>query len=242
MIFSKDLVFLHVPKTGGMSLTRFLLDMLPKPVYYVAPLVPLEQREGITHIQGIRHENLENADAILSAHGMELKTIPLILSVIRNPYELEVSRYAYLRKGQLVDQGFNQDLAISADFTSFAEHSLPHTKRPIESYFRRHGQVPPNLKVARFETLEKDVREILGSIGLTSLTALPRDNASSHGDYRLYYNSRAEKSVYRRYQWVFDSGLYPRMNRWFLFLRSPRQFQQAALSLLGRRTGIESRT
>ena len=37
MIFSKDVLFIHVPKTGGMSTSGYLLDMLPRPVYLTHP-------------------------------------------------------------------------------------------------------------------------------------------------------------------------------------------------------------
>lgn len=40
MIFSKDLVFVHVLKAGGVSVSQYLFKALPKPVYYVRPTAP----------------------------------------------------------------------------------------------------------------------------------------------------------------------------------------------------------
>src|SRR3954466_10032674 len=98
MIFSKELLFIHVPKTGGMSMGQYLLATLARPVYFVRPSheEPI-QDPGVVDIVEDRHLSLDAASNIVSQHGFPIQEFPLLLAVVRNPYELEVSRYAYLQ-------------------------------------------------------------------------------------------------------------------------------------------------
>ena len=62
MIFCKQLLFIHAPKTGGMSVSEFLLKVLPRPFHYTHPLTVREkEEEGIIHVPGTRHESLVEA-------------------------------------------------------------------------------------------------------------------------------------------------------------------------------------
>lgn len=215
MIASKDILFIHVPKTGGSALTECLLGLLPGPVYYARPLPTSKTYgEGVVLVEGVRHETLAEAAAVMARCGLELQRCPLVIAALRNPYALAVSRFSYLRKGHPWDKGRNQELALAGDFTSFAMGCSNHAgdDRPIESFFTLGEVMPPNLQVLRFETLEEDFNAALARIGLPA-QRLPRVNVSQHAPYQTYYTREAEAAVYRRYRWVFDKGFYPRMDK-----------------------------
>jgi hypothetical protein len=102
MVFSKDLLFLHIQKTGGTSVTEFLLNALPPPVYYMAALPKSHiHRAGLTHLPGSSHLKLREAAAVVREYGFELESFPVIMATIRNPYDLAVSMYAYRRQHDL---------------------------------------------------------------------------------------------------------------------------------------------
>jgi len=215
MLFNENLLFLHVPKTGGMAVSKFLLQALPKPLYYTQ----LERERdaaacGATWIEGVRHETLCEAAAIVGRYGWTIQQFPLILVGLRNPYELEVSRYAYLQKGHQWDAGENQRLAMEDGFESFAVHSQNHggADRPIQNYYLFNSRVPLNLRFLRCERLADELGETMKELSLPQPGQLSHDNVSDHGEWRSYYTAVAEKAVYRRYKWVFDQGLYPRLN------------------------------
>ncbi len=210
MIFSKDLLFLHVPKTGGMSITELLLETLRGPVYYSHPNEAATGDHKVVHIDGIRHETLEQARDIVASYGFALESFPAILMVVRNPYALEVSRYSYLRGGHPWDFGFDQTLALTRDFTTFARNS--HESPDLSRYFFLGREVLQNLRVIRFERMGEDLPAALSDIGVPCDRALPHENRSRHGDYRTYYDRLAEEAVYRRHRWFFDLSLYERMD------------------------------
>src|SRR5262245_30368501 len=124
MIFCEKLLFLHVPKAAGSSLARVLLELLPRPTYYVHPDASLSDPDnGVIDVSGGTHENLAEAGEVLARYGFDLASINVILGVVRNPYDMEVSRYSYLRKANAYDIGYNQALALTSDFETFAVKS-----------------------------------------------------------------------------------------------------------------------
>lgn len=215
MIWNRDVLFIHVPKTGGMSISKRLLYALPRPVYYTngddepAPGDP----EGATHVGGLRHENLEQAREALRSRGVSLSRFRAILAVVRNPYQMEVSRYHYLRLDNPWDKGPAQKLALEGDFERFAIESpylfssTPH----IERFFTVDGLVPPNLRLLRFETLQEDFDRAVDELRLPSLAGpLPRLNRTRHDHHRSYLTRGAEQAIYHRFRWLFDTGHYAR--------------------------------
>jgi hypothetical protein len=215
MIFCKDLLFVHVPKTGGASVSKYLLKVLPKPVYWTHPEAgETPSNPGVVHIRGVAHESLEEARDVIQEYGYDIAEIPLILAVLRNPYSLEVSRYAYLKKGYIWDRGNNQELALYEDFESFAIKSTDHggPGMSLQTYFLLDGRMPENLRVIKMENLAEGVKEALRTVGIETTDDFPEENVSEHDPFLSYYTRAAEEAVYQRYKWVFDEGFYKRID------------------------------
>jgi hypothetical protein len=216
VILSERVLFVHVPKTGGMAVTRYLLGVLPRPVWYTHPDRDPALDAGVIQLPGIRHESLAEAWALAARQGVDPARLPLVLGVVRNPYALEVSRFAYLQKGHAWDAGPNQELALAGDFTAFAAESSHHAgrERPIESYFEIDGQTPRNMAILRQETLHDDLPKALREAGIAVSpdAVIAHDNESRHGPWLAYYTRAAVEAVNDRYRWVFDRGLYERLD------------------------------
>lgn len=214
MLFSKDVLFIHVPRTGGTSVRLFLSQILPPPVYYTFPTPPLgRQIPGLVWIAGVQHETLVEARDVLRGCGRDLDQFPLILATIRNPYELEVSRYGFYNSGMGLPTDPNVRQAFEEDFQAFACQNTEYSgARALEHYYRLDGRVPPNLRIMRFEKLEEDLREALREIGIESDVEFPHENESTHSAFERYYADSSEQAVYSRNKWVFDSGWYERLH------------------------------
>jgi len=131
---------------------------------------------------------------------------------MRNPYDLEVSRYHYLRKGHKIDRGVAQDLATAGDFKQYLAAAPFFGSMPprLDRYFRIGDYLPRNLKVLRFERLATDIDTSMGPYLRADRTALPHMNKSHHDDFWTYYDEEAEELCYQRHNWFFDMSFYER--------------------------------
>jgi hypothetical protein len=212
MLWNRQLLFIHVPKTAGMSITEHLMRWLSGPVYLAVPEghKPRDPPQHVRVVQGRRHATLEQARDALATYGVNLYDVPLISAVVRNPYEMEVSRFFYLRKGNPWDAGPDQELAMSGNFEEFAVGIGCDSLR-LERYYTLDGRMPSNFHVLRFERLQEDFSQLATFLALPETAGpLPQENVTSHRPYGEYMTQRTEEFVYRRYQWMFDSGIYAR--------------------------------
>ncbi len=214
MICNKDILFIHVPKTAGMAISQVLLEVLPKPVYYSVSSPSNEEykHNNVTVIPGKRHEFLQEAKELVNQLGMDLKNFKKIIAVVRNPYDMEVSRYFYLRLGHAWDRGSAQRMAFDGNFENFAIKSLYHGRKASEIYrfFVLDGAIPSNMKILRYENLQADFESTLRDVGIETAKSLPIVNKTKHGHYRDYLTPAAEDAIYKRYKWLFDAGFYQR--------------------------------
>jgi hypothetical protein len=209
MVFNEQLLFLHVPKTGGMAITKALLEGLSGSVYCTAPKGHHLQR--VRHeqvLQGIRHENIPQARKVLARLGRRLEDFECIIAVMRDPYELEASRFHYLRKGQACDRGPAQDLALAGDFEAFTVQSR-WWFGDIADYYTLDGRTLPNLRLLRHERLAADFTMVAGPY-LDPSTTLGRINVSGDSGAPVRLKPAAEEAIYRKYRWLFEAGHYAR--------------------------------
>lgn len=239
MLFNEKILFIHVPKAAGTSITGFLIRTLPGRITMTEPSRPLSSagappaarlglalrrirhevsvrlRPRLRRIAGTRHENLAQASEVLARCGRKLGDFEAIVAVIRNPYDLEVSRFHYLRRGHLGLPGIagtlTEKLALAGDFAAFAARAPYHGQLParMEEWFEIDGHIPPNLCILRFESLEQELCAALAPF-CRRFSSLPHLNASKHGPHTQYLSREIEEAIYRKYRWLFDRGFYPR--------------------------------
>jgi hypothetical protein len=161
MVFNRDVLFLHVPKTGGVSVTNYLLQVLPAPVYYVTkgPGKQAGDREGVSFIAGEAHQTLETAHKFLPAHGFELEQFPRILATLRNPYDLIVSYYTYKRSPEVEFTLLDAALAPGAPGELIG--STPGRSRLQERLVEALAKLQPGT-VGRFEPTGSEALNQLG--------------------------------------------------------------------------------
>ena len=103
MILSKQLLFVHIPKTGGTSVRHFLLDNLPRPLLHVrqhAKGLPPSAADA-TLLVGNKHMDLIAARPLVQLFtGVDIPQLPAVIAGVRNPYEREVSLFRYWSRNQ----------------------------------------------------------------------------------------------------------------------------------------------
>jgi ribosomal protein L29 len=238
MLFGSKILFIHAPRTAGNSITEFLISNIPERLTLLAPsLVPdrsmpvqpmvraktvlkniARNIPGATRVDrapGILHERLTQAARALSRFNRRLEDFECIISVMRNPYDLEVSRYHFLRMGYLgvrgLSAGKSQDIALECDFAEFANSAPFFGSLParIEDWYTLNGKMPENLFALRFEALEDDLSRTVGRL-YRIRRGLRRLNTTEHQHYQHYMTAETEAAIYRKFRWLFDSGFYDR--------------------------------
>ncbi|SDB36917.1 sulfotransferase family 2 domain-containing protein [Bauldia litoralis] len=176
-------VFIHVPKTGGNSISRALLPFSESKL--------VEAASPVGHGSG---ENFWTVDPVLGSDkhfranqygellGERIRD-HFVFATVRNPWDRAVSLYFFRKqvaKEQQVswircdDQG--PETFDRAQFLRFIESG-----EPTQCSFLGTGQTAVHLM--RFENLEADFREVCRRLGLGSLR-LERINASRRPRYQ----------------------------------------------------------
>lgn len=223
MLVTKDLLFIHVPKTGGISATGFLLNNLPGELHLFGPESSYEHirslirfddvHDRLRFVRGKLHETLQEAAGVLAGMGRELQELPAIVAAVRNPYDLEVSHFLHLQKPKVIARRGDTSpacrLAVAGDFETFAEEAPFYGKNPsqIERFYTIEGAMPENLQLIRFESLPEDWERAVAPFSLKRFSLEHRNLSKGRQPYHEYLTARAGKAIYDKYRFLFD--FYP---------------------------------
>jgi len=212
MLVSESLIFVHNPRTGGSSVREYLKKALPDK-YYPAADTSMGEKEKVW----VTHQGIGIAYQYASRLGFDPFKIPTIVC-IRNPYSLTLSGYQYLSQ-----RWGNKIGDLEGTFSKYLSNLFLKTPReklegmansphgPFSGFLLIGDRVPPNLTVARTESLSKDVTNFLGKLtGPRPAFDFPHINRSKHEHFSSYYTGKEEEIVYRMYKNTFDNGLYKR--------------------------------
>lgn len=212
MLVSESLIFVHNPRTGGSSVRDYLKTALPEK-YYPAADVSMSKKEKVW----ITHQGIGIAYQYACRLGFNPYTTPTIVC-IRNPYSLTLSGYQYLSqrwRGKINDlEGTFSKYLVNLSLKTpkdKLEGMANSPYGPFSGFLLVGDKVPPNLTIARTESLSKDVANFLSNlVELQPAFDFPHKNRSKHEHFSSYYTAKEEEIVYRMYKNTFDNGLYKR--------------------------------
>jgi len=213
MLIGRSLIFVHHPRTGGMSVRAYLKQAVPDG-YRPADDRGLSDKERTW----LMHQGLEVCFKYATRLGTDPFSIPALVC-IRNPYSLALSSYLYLAQ-----RWGTQVKDIEVTFVSYLRGLVARTPAdvleqralarygPFSRYMTLGGDtVPDTLTIARTESLADDIAAFLrDQVGVKAPQGFPHKNASKHEHFSTYYGEDEEAIVYRLYRNVFDNGLYAR--------------------------------
>ncbi|WP_162599820.1 sulfotransferase family 2 domain-containing protein [Nocardioides solisilvae] len=179
---SHRFLFVHVQKTGGVSVEHLLRPLIPD----------VRGLEGLT-----RHARLRQV----------LKAEPALASYwtvgfVRNPWARLLSWYGMVQRfRELAEKGSPKAqrflggggfmAGVARDYPDFEQFVLrgpddwPRLRTPQVAYLRAPGREADF--VGRTESFEADVRRVMLHLGLPTPDSVPRDNAAPPRDYRTEY-------------------------------------------------------
>ncbi len=209
IVFNDTTLFVHNPKTAGTTLISFLQSTLPGPVY----------TGGVQQL-GTYHPSLSKAMGYACGVRGHAR-FDRIISVIRNPFDREVSMYTYFRDVlskspelhiNLPDAAMQRRVrkSVELEFRDYLrwlwdEEGTVDVWRSRCFYEAVEGTEMGPLKLLRFEHLDEDLSLVLNVEDIR----LPKLNASERRRTPEYYDQYTEYIVRRSYDWMFAAGHYP---------------------------------
>jgi chondroitin 4-sulfotransferase 11 len=185
---SRKLVFIHIQKTSGSAVSALLKEHIPD-IYDV----------------GMRHQF-----ASKGMQGVENWDEYFKFAFVRNPWARLVSWYSMVTKGQkgaeILRQyvrhnssTFEEFIYNCTDEIEYAEgvhYSFAYNQ--LDYVTDKNGNLLVDF-IGRFETFEKDVREVFCRVGV-ALETIPRMNPSAHKHYSAFYTPETEMIVRERFK------------------------------------------
>lgn len=186
------MLFVHVQKTGGLTVEQMLRDALP-------------DATPVRGLGGGRHARL----------GLALRKHPefadyFVFGFVRNPWARMWSWYSMVQRRRETADAGNEWVAGKLeknhfwatvinevpDFETFVMAGPDKIKRLgiPQLHFLRSGDRRADL-IGRTETLETDIRVVFERLGLPAPEAAPHHNAGPPDDYRQHYTPRMRDRV-----------------------------------------------
>ena len=193
----KALVFIHVPKTGGSSVSAALEPWCPPQERgrLSAWLRPLGLPRNYRRFKFRRHDPLALVERIMPAQRFSQF---FKFAFVRNPWDRLVSEYNSVLR--LPDHRRHRRVRALGGFKAYLHHEAPSV---LASQRRllvdSSGRIGADF-VGRFERLEQDFASVCERLGIDA--ALPHLNRHEHDDYRSYYDDESRELV--RAQWSED--------------------------------------
>jgi len=187
----KNFIFVHVAKTGGQAIKKALRPYAVKKTHgqWRRLLSHLPVPEGVDAQFG-PHTSAQWAKLKLPAAFFDGA---FKFAIVRNPYDLAVSRYSFIRgaKGH-----HHHKRAAGQSFADFLRMEKRRANRDDQTsmLYGWNGALLVD-KIYHFEEMEEAYRDIIERLCLRDAPELTRVNASKRGDYREYYGETERKLV-----------------------------------------------
>ena len=186
-------IFVHIPKTGGNSVSRALLPFTESHLEEACSPAGLGSGENFWTVDcefgRDKHFTADRYAQLVNIRGF------FVFATVRNPLDWAVSLY-YFRKQTCGDVRHpwvseEPDVFGRAEFLRFL-----YSGEQTQSSFLGRGKVPVHL--LRFETLSDDFRAVCRRLGLGDLV-LDKINASRRPRYRDVLDSELEFEIGKIY-------------------------------------------
>ena len=220
MIFTRDLIFIHIGKTGGMSCADYLLHNLQPPIHSCSHESMAEAEavklDGLIPIPDVhRHCTLAEAlEFIARFNGQPLSRFSKVVAVIRHPYTLEYSFYRHLQKPRVRALRWDEPNLLTladGDFRTFVEQADYHREgHPQEAFVRLGNDIPDAVELVSLEELaEAFPRAVSPFLKPEAAYPFPHHNRTEYDEeLGAVLTDDVRALLYRKHRFMFDSGLY----------------------------------
>ncbi len=198
--YSHRFIFIHVGKTGGMSMREVLKPLAAEPDKFKMRRPPMLIDGRPNPMYAVWETMLLHAKArdVQKELPSEIFGEFYKFAIVRNPWDLQVSMYHFILREP--EAAKHAQVRALGSFDAFVDWVLttpdPYpkgiTKLQSEMVTDARGILLVDF-VGHYETLAEDYAHVCGVLGIDA--PLPHLNRSEHRDYRTYYNDRTRNLV-----------------------------------------------
>jgi hypothetical protein len=198
--YSHQFLFIHVGKTGGMSMREVLKQYAQEPERFKIRRPAKMNSDRPNPLYTVWETLLLHA----KARDVQKEVPPEIFesffkfAFVRNPWDLMVSMYHFILRDPAVPR--HEQVKAAGSFEGFVDwvrataDPFPKgiTKLQSEMLTDEQGRLLVDY-IGHYEQLEEDFADVARRVGIAD--RLPHLNRSQHKDYRSYYSDRTRELV-----------------------------------------------
>jgi hypothetical protein len=152
-----DILFIHIPKTGGSSVELYFENKLGKPLNKMLHFYSTDLSLDGYNYQHANYVKLK--ELLLKNYQRHIDDIENIFTVIRNPYERVVSDLFYFKWIQKGDTPDRVAIQLKKYFTM--NHSFDNHKMTQKSFLiDEDGKIPKKIRILHTEYLTKEMQQM----------------------------------------------------------------------------------
>ncbi|MEM7139518.1 MAG: class I SAM-dependent methyltransferase [Actinomycetota bacterium] len=208
MIWNDQVLCLHPPRTAGRSVKSFFADNMPGSIH-VQDFASLGASNRLRYRQGNPHLDLTQAASVLASSGRGLESFDLIISVMRDPFDAEISLFDHIRGGADWPHERTRDLASDGDLGAYLDGAgiVADGSPRLDRFYEFDGGTLPNLRVVPFADVATAVPALLEPFARRPrLSLFPHLNRGDGRDAATVLDDATEAKVMQRHRWFFDRG------------------------------------
>jgi hypothetical protein len=175
-------IFLHIPKTAGLSIIKILDKYNPDEIYYYS-------HPRIRKYNKVKNKNLNY----------------FVFTFVRNPFSRILSAFNYLKNGgvNIQDRRIRNRYKLDEiDFKTFVKNNIKNDSINTDHFKPQLHYLDYDVKkinfIGKFENLHEDFNTICDKIGIPR-QELPHKNKSKHKHYTEYYDDETREIVAEKY-------------------------------------------
>ena len=200
-----NILFIHIPKTGGTSLENYLKTICKQTLYLTKQ--EIENKNIIPNnnisYQHQTYRTLLKYKKILNIDFTNVK----IITIVRNPYNRAVSDLFYFKlinvKSSPQDVFIKLKEFINSNYDKYDNHNLPQYEYIIDT----DGKINNDIKIFRCENLKNEIIKY----GLHRFNNNENTNKAGKIDYNKYLNKNSISLINNYYKKDFELFNYKQL-------------------------------